>query len=232
MSCFQRSFLAQMLDGTSFVKKTGNVKITILRIKVKNKYTFQSMRKLLFEFNRFLEFCDPYKQKEMRFNMNLLRGEVKTVLRKTSKEETKEVNQRMQSRFDLVPNLYQVSHLRQMVKEMLGQNVYTDFAYHEYLCLLVFAIHSESNCRIEALLNLIFQEYKNMEEKKVVMTYELKTGAKFPNFVRMTEQNRKCLDDLHQYFRDKNNALEPKLVVPSTTNKKFTWQAKYIKEAL
>ena len=232
ISRFQRSFLAQMLDGTSFLKKPGNVKSTFRRVKLEKKYTFQTMRKLMFEFNRFLEFCNSYKQKEMRFNMNMMRGEVKTLLRKTSKEASKEVNQRMQSRFDLVPNLYQVSHLRQMVKEMLGQNVYKDFTYLEYLCLLVFVIHSESNCRIGALLNLTFEEYKTMEEKKVLTTYEHKTGAKFPNFVRMTEQNRKWLDDLHQYFREENNGLEPKLAFPSTTNKKFTCQAKYVKEAL
>ena len=75
--------------------------------------------------------------------MALFKGEVRNVLKKTAKEASKEVNRRMQARFDSVPNLYQVSHLRQMVKEILGQNVYSSFSYLEYLCLLVFLIHSE-----------------------------------------------------------------------------------------
>ena len=45
ISRFQRSFLAQMLDGTSFLKKPVNVKSTFRRVKLEKKYTFQTMRK-------------------------------------------------------------------------------------------------------------------------------------------------------------------------------------------
>ena len=166
MTRFQKTFLAQILSGTSFLRKPEAVKSTFYRIKSEKNYTFQTMRKLMFEFNRFLEFCNSYKQKELRFNMALFKGEVRNLLKKTAKEASKEVNRRMQARLDSVPNLYQVSHLRQMVKEMLGQNVYSSFTYLEYLCLLVFVIHSESNCRIGALLNLTFEDYKVMQEKK------------------------------------------------------------------
>ena len=232
MTRFQKTFLAQILSGTSFLRKPEAVKSTFYRIKSEKNYTFQTMRKLMFEFNRFLEFCNSYKQKELRFNMALFKGEVRNLLKKTAKEASKEVNRRMQARFDSVPNLYQVSHLRQMVKEMLGQNVYSSFTYLEYLCLLVFVIHSESNCRIGALLNLTFEDYKVMQEKKVMTSFEHKTGAKFPNFIRITKENRKWVDDLHQYFQEENNGLTPKLAFPSNTNKKFTCQAKYFKEAI
>ena len=57
-------------------------------------------------------------------SVNMFQGKVKILLKETPKEAPKKVNQGMQSRFDLVPNLYQVSHDRQMVKEMLVQNVY------------------------------------------------------------------------------------------------------------
>ena len=136
----------------------------------------------MFEFNRFLEFCNSYKQKELRFNMALFKGEVRNLLKKTAKEVSKEVNRRMQARFDSVSNLYQASHLRQMVKEMLGQNVCNSFTYLEYLCLSVFVIHSELNCRIGALLNLTFEDYKVMQEKKVMNSFEPKTRGEVSQF--------------------------------------------------
>ena len=165
MTRFQKTFLAQIRSGTSFLRKPEAVKSTFSRIKSEKNYKFQTMRKLMFEFNRFLEFCNSYEQNELRFNMALFKEEVRNLLKKTAMEASKEVNRRMQARFDSVPNLYQVSHLRQMVREMLGQNVYSLFSYHDYLCLLVFVIHSELNYIIGSLLNLSFEDYKTMQEE-------------------------------------------------------------------
>ena len=92
---------------------------------------------------------------------------------------------------------------------------------------MVFVIHTDSNCGIRALLNLFLEGYKYVEQKKVMTSFEHNTGAKFPNFIRITKENRKWVDDLHQYFKEEN-----KLALPSNTNKKFTCQAKYFKEAI
>ena len=229
---FQKTFLNEVLLGTAFFRKPLDLKKCLKEIQKKRNYTFQTVRKLLFELSRFIDFCDSYKQKELRFNSNLMKGEVKTLLKKTAKEAAKEINIRAQKRFSQVPSLYEVSHVRQLVKEALGQSEYDTFAYLEYLAFLIFIIHSESNCRIGALLNLSIEEYETMQEKKVLTTFDHKTGAKFPNFIRVSAENRVLVDKLHLYFGQENSGKVPALAFPSPTNKKFTCQAKYLKEAL
>ena len=64
MTRIQKKFLAQILSGTSFLRKPEAVKSTFYRIKSEKNYTFQTMRKLMFEFNRFLEFSTPINKKD------------------------------------------------------------------------------------------------------------------------------------------------------------------------
>ena len=131
--------------------------------------------------------------------------------------------------FDKVPNLYQVAHLRQMVKELLQNHPQEAFTYVEYLSLLVFLVHSVSNCRIGPLLQLSKEDFDETKNKKVLTTFEHKTGSNFPNFIRITEQNRKWIEDLHAKFVEEKDGEAPKFAFPSPSNKKFTCQAKYLK---
>ena len=181
LTCFQKTFWAQIQSGTSVLRKPDALKSTFYRINSENNYTFQIMPKLLFELNRFLEFRNSYKHKDLRFNMALLNEEVRNLLKKTAKEVLNEVNRRMQDKFHSVPSISQVSHRRQMAEEMLCQSVYCSFSYHEYFCLSVFVNTSESNCRVGALLNLSFEDYKTMQEKKVMTYFEHILGTKFPS---------------------------------------------------
>ena len=117
---FQKNFLIRVLDVTKHFRKPMHLKIMFNQVKLEENYTFQIMRKFLFELSRLIEYCKCYKQKEYRFNPGLITGELRTtLLRNTSKKSAKKVNSRMTQRFDKVPNLYQVAHLRQMVKELL-----------------------------------------------------------------------------------------------------------------
>ena len=228
---FQKNFLIKVVDVTKLFRKPMHLKIVFNQVKSEKNYTFQTMRKFLFELSRLIEYCKCYKQKEYRFNPGLITGELKTLLRNTAKKSAKEVNTRMIKRFDKVPNLYQVAHLRQMVKELLQNHPQEAFTYVEYLSLLVFLVHSESNCRIGALLQLSKEDFDEMKNKKVLTTFEHKTGSNFPNFIRITDDNRKWIEDLHDKFVEERGA-EPKLAFPSPSNKKFTCQAKYLKETI
>ena len=71
-----------------------------------------------------------------------------------------------------------------------------------------------------------------MKYKKVLTTFERKTGSKFPNLIRITEQNRKWIEDLHAKFVEEKDGEAPKFAFPSPSNKKFTCQAKYLKETM
>ena len=229
---FQKNFLIRVVDDTKFFRKALHLKVTYQRVKEQKNYTHQTMRKFLFELARLVEYSKCYKMKEYRFNAGMITGELKTLLRSSAKKASKEVNTRMIKRFDKVPSLYQVAHLRKMVKELLNDHPQEAFSYTEYLSLLVFLVHSESNCRIGALLDLTKAQFEEMKTKKVITTFEHKTGSNFPNFIRITEENRKWIDDLHAKFVEEQEIGEPKLTFPSPTNKKFTCQAKYLKETI
>ena len=102
----------------------------------------------------------------------------------------------------------------------------------EILSLLVFLVHSESNCRIGPLLQHSKEKFDDMKNKKVLTTFEYKTGSNFPNFIRTTDQNRKWIEDLHEKFVEEKDGEAPKFAFPSPSNKKFTCQAKYLKETI
>ena len=71
-----------------------------------------------------------------------------------------------------------------------------------------------------------------MKNKKVLTTFEHKTGSHFPNFIRITDQNRKWIEDLHGKFVEEKDGEASKFAFPSPSNKKFTCQAKYLKEII
>ena len=177
---FQKNFLIKVVDVTNLFRKPMHLTIVFNQVLSEKKYTFQTIRKFLFELSRLIEFCKCYNWKEYSFNHCLITGEMRTLLQSPSKKSAKEVNSRMIHRFDKVPNLYQVAHLRQMVKELLQNHPSKAFTYVEYLSLLVFLVHSESNCRVGPLLQLFKEEFDEMKNKKVLTTFEHKTGSNFP----------------------------------------------------
>ena len=128
------------------------IKGALGQIQKQKKYTYQTMRKLMFELLRMVEFLKAYKAKELRINGALVEGTIRTLLRKTAKKAAQEVNERSVKKFSNVPCLNQVAYLRKDVLEMLDMFSHIGFEYNEYLCLVLFVIHSESNCRIGALL--------------------------------------------------------------------------------
>ena len=94
----------------------------------------------------------------------------------------------MKQRFDKVPNLYQITHLRQIVKEILQTHPQEPFTYVKYLSLLVFLVHSESKCCIGPFLHFSKAEFDEMKNEKVPTTFEHNTGSNFPNFIQITEE--------------------------------------------
>ena len=232
MTRFQKNILIRVVDVTKHFRKPMHLKIVFNQVKSEKNYTFQTMRKFLFELSRLIEYCKCYKQKEYRFNPGLITGELRTLIRNTAKKSAKKVNSWMIQRFDKVPNVYQVAHLRQMVKELLQNHPQEAFTYVEYLSLLVFLVHSGSNCRKRPLLQLSKEDFDEMKNKKVLTTFEQKTGSNFPNFIRITEQNRKWIKDLHAKFVEEKDGEAPKFAFPSPSNKKFTCHAKYLKETI
>ena len=121
----------------------------------------------------------------------------------------------MVQRFDKVPNLYQNARLRLMVKELLQNHPQDAFTYKEYLSLPVFLVHSESNCRIGPLLQLSKDGFDEMKNTKGLSTFEHKTGPNFPNFIQITEQNRKWIEYLHPKFVEEKDGEAPKFAFPS-----------------
>ena len=162
LSRFQMNFLIRVVDVTKLFRKPMHLKIVFNQVKYENNYTSHTMRKFLFELSRLLEFCKCNKQKEYRC---LITGELRTLLRSPAKKSAKEVNSRMIHRFDKVPNLHQVAHLRQMVKDFLQNHPSEAFTYVEYQSPLVFLVHSESNCRIGPLLQHSKEEFVEMKNK-------------------------------------------------------------------
>ena len=114
---------------------------------------------------------------------------------------------------------------------MLHKFSHIGFEYNEYLCLVLFVIHSESNCRIGALLDLEYSSYARMEQDQIRTTFDHKTGSKLPNFLRFLAQTKGLVDQLHEKFREEFNK-EPLRTFPSSTNKRFSCQATYLKAAL
>ena len=207
------------------------IKGALGQIQKQKKYTYQTMRKLMFELLRMVEFLEAYKAKELRINGPLVEGTIRTLLRKTAKKAAQEVNERSVKKFSNVPSLYQVAYLRKDVLEMLDKFSHIGFDYNEYLCLVLFVIHSESNCRIGALLDLEYSSYAEMEQDQIRTTFDHKTGSKLPNFLRFRSQTKRLVDQLHEKFREEFNK-EPLRTFPSSTNKRFSCQATYLKAAL
>ena len=86
---FQKNFLIRVVDVTKHFRKPMHLKIVFNQIKLEKNYTFQTMRKFLFELSRLIEYCNCYKQKEYRFNPGLITGELRTLLRSTAKKVCK-----------------------------------------------------------------------------------------------------------------------------------------------
>ena len=114
---------------------------------------------------------------------------------------------------------------------MLDKFSHIGFEYNECLCLVLFVIHSESNCRTRALLDLEYSSYAEMEQNQIRTTFDQKTGSKIPNFLRFRSQTKRLVDQLHEKFREEFNK-EPLRTFSSSTNKRFSCQATYLKAAL
>ena len=83
---FQRNFLTAVLKGTQFLRVRLKIKGALGQIQKQKKYTYQTMRKLMFELLRMVEFLKAYKAKELRINGPLVEGTIRTLLRKTAKK--------------------------------------------------------------------------------------------------------------------------------------------------
>ena len=92
------------------------------------------------------------------------------------------------------------------------------FTYQEYLALTIFLIHSESNCRIGALLDLTYEEYILIPEHKVKVTFQHETGDTFPSFYRFRPITRAYVKNLHDMFRVETNT-EPNWFSPALKTK-------------
>ena len=82
LSNFHKSFLTQVLAGTRNLKKPLQLKKTLNAVQKEKNYTHQTMRKLLFELNRFVDYCRDYHQNTMRFRAPLLKGEIAKIAKK------------------------------------------------------------------------------------------------------------------------------------------------------
>ena len=114
---------------------------------------------------------------------------------------------------------------------MLDKFSHIGFEYNEYLCLVLFVIHSESNCRIGALLDFEYSSYAQLEQDDIRTTFDHKTGSKFPIFLRFRSQTKRLVDQLHETFREVFNK-EPLRTFPSFTNKRYSCQSTYLKAEL
>ena len=99
-----------------------------------------------------------------------------------------------------------------------------------HLCLLVYLVHLESKSRKGPLLQLSKVEFDEMKNKKVLTTLEHKTGSNFPNFVRITEENRKWIEDLHEKFVEEKDSVAPKFAFPSPSTQKIHTSGKVPQE--
>ena len=131
---FQRNFFTSVLKGTQFLRVPLKIKGALGQIQKQHKYIYQTMRKLMFELLRMVEFLKAYKAKELRINGALVEGTIRTLLRKTAITAAQEVNERSVKKFSKVPSLYQVAYLRKDVLEMLDKFSHIGFEYNEYLC--------------------------------------------------------------------------------------------------
>ena len=113
-----KNFLIRVVDVTKHFRKSMHLKIVLNLVKCEKNYTIQTKRNFHFELSRLIEYCKCYKQKKYSFNPDFITGELRTLLRSTAKKPQK-MSTAGCYKFDKVPNLYQVAHLRQMVKELL-----------------------------------------------------------------------------------------------------------------
>ena len=88
---FHRTFLTAVLKGTQFLRVPMKIKGALGQIQKQTKYTYQTMRKLMFELLRMVEFLKAYKAKELRINGALVEGTIRTLLRKTAKKPPKKL---------------------------------------------------------------------------------------------------------------------------------------------
>ena len=96
---FQRNFLTAVLRRTQFLRVLLKINGALGQIQKQKKYTYQTMRKLMFELLRMVEFLKAYKAKELRINGPLVEGTIKTLLRKTAKKAAQEGNERSVKKF-------------------------------------------------------------------------------------------------------------------------------------
>ena len=111
--------------------------------------------------------------------------------------------------------------MRKDVLETLDKFSHIGFDYNEYLCLVLFVVHSESNSRIGALLELENSSYGQMEQEQIRTTFDHKTGSKYSNFLRFRNKTKRLVDQLHEKFREEFNK-KPLRTFPSSKNKRFS----------
>ena len=86
---FQRNFSTAILRGTQFFREP--LKIQGALGQIQKKYTYQTMRKLMFELLRMVDFLKAYKAKEPRIKGPLVEGTIRTLLRKAAKKPPKKL---------------------------------------------------------------------------------------------------------------------------------------------
>ena len=134
----------------------------------------------MFELLRMVKFLKAYKAKELRLIGPLVEETIRTLLRKTAKKAAREdVNERSVKKFSNVPSLFHLALLRKDIQEILEKFSHIGFEYNEYLCLVLFVIHAESNCQIGALVDLDYASYAQMKQSKAKQLLTTKLGRNF-----------------------------------------------------
>ena len=232
LSTFLKNFIFEILRQTSMFKKPEQFRSAVAIYKLKRKYTHVTIRKLLFLFKDFIEYCRNMKQKQLRFPYSVYEGEVKSLLKKHAKEGRKETKTRAALRFERMPSLKEVAIQKQKVLELLqDQSVSSNMTYYEMLPMVVFLILADCNCRLGTIINETYEDYEALEVGGVRISHKHKTGDVLPNFFEKTPELVNWISTLHEKLRQESGIVKPRYMVPSKKNDVFESQCRYLARA-
>ena len=134
--------------------------------------------------------------------------------------------------------MQQMAEMQLKVDQLFDQKWEIDSLWHTLsieakLSVLLFKIHSRSNCRVGILTNLTITQLREYNAGDFIVSNEHKTGTLFMNFTYITASEKSELLALNEEWGEKKEGGAPEKVWPGySEDKELTTQAADLSKAM
>ena len=137
-----------------------------------------------------------------------------------SNERKREQKKRKMNRFEKVSQLKEIREILKSFEKTL-QNDHIDLPYNDQLAMTLFVINAATNNRPGPYLNMTREDFESGQFRDVVVGVEHKTSYKFDVGVKIKEQHKPYVQNLHEKFWQRSGQL-PRLCFPNINGNLYT----------